>query len=164
MRTIPTKLAYGIATIVTFATIWRLYTLDSVPWNALCISSLAGLSTTLGALIVIFRKTALEDKHLAGTSGMAAAVMLTVSFWEMLLPAYLVLSLIEVLFYFALGFVFFYLLNILYARFGRFIVHTHTKPSSPSTSLSISEVEAARVFKVAVITAVSLTIHNLPEG
>ena len=76
---------------VTFS-ILLLYAIYTMYYNTklvlpFCLSVISGLSTCIGALIVISTSTPITDTHLAYTCGLAAGVMLYISIFDMLLPA-----------------------------------------------------------------------------
>jgi len=104
----------------------------------------AGLSTTLGALLVIVVKNP-GPPHVVFTSSMAAAVMLIVSVFELLIPSVHSVGVLPTALCFSLGWIL--------SRLGSHINFARWIPLSSN-----------KLTRLGVLTAFSLTAHNLPEG
>lgn len=114
------------------------------------VSVVAGLSTTIGGVLAVaFGKP--RDEHLAFVLGMAAGVMCVVSVFDMYIPMIVTYDFFTVTLTLLAGFVCFAVVDRAFLR-----------------DLSAYEdpmiVEDPRTFRIGLLTAIVLTIHNLPEG
>jgi zinc transporter, ZIP family len=125
----------------------------------LCNSVLAGLSTGLGGLVVLLMGIP-SNEVMAGVLGLAAGVMLTVSVFDMWLPAVRQHGIMTPSIGFAIGWVV-------------FVVLDYCIPES----LASGEMDADggdeeakgpegsnQAWRLAILMAITLTIHNVPEG
>ncbi len=121
--------------------------------QALLLTTVAGLSTTLGALIsYLIKKPKLE--YLSILTGFAAGVMIYVSFVELLGN-----SIIEIGFFrsnasFFIGIVFIYLIDKIIPHF-----HMDTEPDSFHEEKIEKDLTEA-----GVLVAIGIALHNFPEG
>jgi ZIP family zinc transporter len=132
------------------------------------LSLLAGLSTCIGGLWIL-TNAKVGPSLLAFTSGIAAAVMLVLSVFDMFLPAFFELGALSTIPSFCFGFGLFVVISQLYSQYGESAVLKSLRSSSQfeTTGLpgsGMSNRETMRVFRTGVLTMISLTIHNLPEG
>eukprot|EP00475_Leptophrys_vorax_P018803 TRINITY_DN25674_c0_g1_i1.p1 TRINITY_DN25674_c0_g1~~TRINITY_DN25674_c0_g1_i1.p1 ORF type:complete len:369 (+),score=76.59 TRINITY_DN25674_c0_g1_i1:46-1107(+) len=135
------------------------------------LSLLAGLSTCIGGIWVLSSKS-VTPSMLAFTSGVAASVMLVLSTFDMFLPAFFELGGLLTIPSFALGFGIFVGISQVYSQYGESAVMKSLRASSqfelPAAgaggSGGMSNRETMRVFRTGVLTMITLTIHNLPEG
>ena len=124
--------------------------------RALLLSTLAGFSTMIGALIIFFSDRK-NEKLISTSLGFAGGVMLSVSFME-LLPSsmsyfrsfaneqlstvYMVISLI---------------LGVLFASLlDKFIPHEEEKDTH--------ELKHENLYRVGIVSMMAIAIHNFPEG
>ena len=121
----------------------------------LLVSSLAGISTAIGALVVI-SSSGITDKGMAMSQGFAAGVMLTVSLADIIPESYekyyvymnAANAIRAVASLFALGWV----MGVAVSRFA-----------VPDTDVNHTDkMESAR--KMALVTTVVMVFHNMPEG
>jgi len=110
-------------------------------------SLLAGLSTSLGALPVLFMKD-ISHRTLDTMLGFAAGVMLAATAFSLLVPAIELGGVWVAVVGFVIGGLFVHLLD-------RYVPHAHfiKGPGGPSSSLS----------KISLLI-LAITIHNFPEG
>lgn len=116
--------------------------------SILILSTLAGSATALGGLVVLIRK---PGKNLFGfLLGLAAGVMLTLSFVELIAEAWNSVGFFLTTIGFASGTLFMFSLDFLL----------------PHTRFSIKEkgLLDEKLFKAGMLIAIGITIHNLPEG
>jgi ZIP family zinc transporter len=119
---------------------------------ALLLSTLAGLSTTLGSLIgLILRKPG--PRFMAYTLGLSGGVMVLVSFVELLPEGIEAVGFAPALIAFFAGFLLMFLVDIL-------IPHQHMGVE-PSDAVGASR---AKLWKTGVCVALGIAIHNFPEG
>lgn len=137
------------------------------------LSLLAGLSTSIGALIVVLYGDKIENKHLAFTSGFAASVMMTISLLDMLVPSIWSIGMVWSFIAFSIGFIVFIAVQRVIESFDvhpeQFALHSSHVDSELDGMLSSGKSDTSvkdkdRLFRLGVITAVILTLHNLPEG
>jgi ZIP family zinc transporter len=117
---------------------------------ALVLSTLAGLSTTIGSFLAIFVRKP-SSRFMAVTLGFSAGVMLLLSFMELLrrgidtvgfLPAYLA---------FFVGMFIMFVLDVL-------IPHQYLAERAPSGG------QDAGLLKTGLLVALGIAVHNFPEG
>ena len=122
-------------------------------------SLLAGLSTGIGGLVVLLMGIP-SNEVMAGVLGLAAGVMLTVSLFDMWLPAVRAYGLATPTLGFAVGWVIFVVLDfcvpdsLAHGEMGE--VGNGEEEKGPEGS--------NQAWRLAVLMAVTLTIHNVPEG
>lgn len=113
------------------------------------------LMTTLGSALVFLFKKEPDNKTQRIFLGFAAGVMISASFWSLLLPAVEesektgLSGWIPVSFGFALGVIFLMTLNLL-------LPHLHIDQNNPSG--------AAKDKKRTTLLITAVTLHNIPEG
>lgn len=113
------------------------------------------LMTTLGSALVFLFKKEPDNKTQRIFLGFAAGVMISASFWSLLLPAVEesektgLSGWIPVSFGFALGVIFLMTLNLL-------LPHLHIDQNNPSDS--------AKDKKRTTLLITAVTLHNIPEG
>ncbi len=125
---------------------------------AIVLTTLAGLSTSIGGLLAFFSKET-DKKFLAFTLGISAGVMLYVSFMELMAKAVDVLGN-------AYGakpgttyaVIWFFCGMALTALIDRLI------PETPPLSDTDPQKNKSSLMRTGVITALALGIHNFPEG
>lgn len=145
-------------------------------WIPLILTLLAGLSTVLGAVFVFVIEKE-NRKFLSGSLGLSAGVMIYVSFMEMmpqslsnledLLPEKT--AVIYMTIFFFLGIFFIALIDKLVPEEKN---PHHALPEEIDYSMvlmtPLDEVlrreEAAKLERVGVLTAITVAIHNFPEG
>ncbi len=125
---------------------------------AIFLTTLAGLSTSIGGLIAIFSKNT-NKKFLAFSLGVSAGVMLYVSFMELLTKAIVVLSanygtkagtsFATVCFFSGM---------FLAALIDKFI------PEADVVSATDNSKNESKLMRTGLITALALGVHNFPEG
>lgn len=124
--------------------------------RALMLSTLAGLSTMLGALIIFFTKGK-NEKLITASLAFAGGVMISVSYTE-LIPSALTyfgietnkpLSTILMVLFLILGIVF-------AAMLDHFVPHVENKETHES--------KHENLYRVGFISMMALALHNFPEG
>ena len=128
---------------------------------ALVISTLAGMSTAIGSLFAIFSKRS-NERFLSFSLGFSAGVMILISFSELLPDARdsLVPALGERLSGMTAGASL--LIGMLLAfLIGRFVPSVDDEIIvKPGDKVG----EAAILMRTGIVTAIAVTVHNLPEG
>ena len=136
---------------------------------AFLLTLIAGLSTGIGGLVVIFMKGT-NKKFLSVSLGFSAGVMIYISFIEILQEArvYLISSfgsykgeLITIISFFA-GMAFVALIDKLIPEFGGH-PFLGEKCESPNPN-AIKSNTSRKLFRTGALTAIAVTIHNFPEG
>jgi ZIP family zinc transporter len=115
------------------------------------LTTLAGLSTTIGSFIAIFYREP-GPRFMAFTMGFSAGVMLLVSFVELLGQGIVMLGFSMAHVAFFVGFLAMFLVDLLLPH--TYIMETHEGHSAMPEKLK----------KTAVLVAVGVAIHNFPEG
>lgn len=126
--------------------------------ESLLYSFLAGVSTVLGAVvIVVFGRPG--PRLLSGLLGFAAGVMLAISFFDLMPEALEHGSLVTV----AVGFLFG--AGVMYAL-DRLIPHAHVSLNNDLTTENIprTQVYSKEMLRVGYLVFFGLALHNLPEG
>jgi len=121
----------------------------------LCNSLIAGLSTGIGGLVVLLMGIP-SNEAMAGVLGLAAGVMITVSIFDMWLPAIHLFGFWTPSLASAVG-------------VGIFLLLEKLIPESLSTGdFNEEEIKGAednkQAWRLALLMAITLTIHNVPEG
>lgn len=131
---------------------------------ALIFSTLAGLSTTIGGLIVLFKKN-LSAKFLSFSLSFSCGVMLYISFTELLNSASEMFlenyvqktSAIFVALAFFIGLILMAILDMLLPD-----------ENSPSKFVKISKIgepkQNKKLLRSGILTAIAIALHNFPEG
>lgn len=129
---------------------------------ALVLTTLAGLSTTVGALIAFLNKNP-SRRYLAIGLGFSGGAMIAVSFIELLPGAIEELDFFWGNFWFFVGIVFIFIIDIL-------IPHVYKEETDDLDDIT-SEVESLddkelqrKVHRIGILSAVGIAIHNFPEG
>ncbi|MBM3709700.1 MAG: zinc transporter ZupT [Actinobacteria bacterium] len=146
----------------------------------LLLTTLAGLSTTIGSIIGIFFKKE-SPKFMSAVLGFTAGVMVGISFFELIPSSFKEIGFIKTSIAFIAGFIFIFLIDYFvpheYAgqkekitdktdkkllRTGLFValgIGIHNFPEGMATFYSsISDI------KIGVAIAIAIAIHNIPEG
>ena len=115
--------------------------------NILALSTLAGLGTGLGGLVVLVRKP--EEKVFVFLIGLAAGIMIMLSFLELLFDSLKMSGLFSAAAGFISGSLVLFLLDVL-------LPHKHI----------VSEKGAidAKMLRTGMLIAIGISLHNLPEG
>jgi len=116
--------------------------------NIFLLSLLAGLATGVGGLIAIIRK---PGKRLFGfLMGTTAGFMIALSFLELINESLKLSGILITIICLSLGALFMFLIDFL-------IPHIHFNEKE-------NHVFDSKLFKTGVLTAIGISIHNLPEG
>ncbi len=121
----------------------------------LSLATLAGLSTTIGALGIFFIKQ--DSKFISMSLGFSAGVMIGVSMLELLPSALLEIGLLKAGFAFILGLITVSFLDI-------FVPHDYMHEHSCADDDKISNGTKVRLGRTGRLVAIGIAIHNLPEG
>ena len=121
------------------------------------LSTIAGLSTVLGAVLIFFTKTK-NDRFLTFSLGFSAGVMITVSFTDLFPTAEA--SLIK---YLGknnglLWSILFLLIGALMAYLIDSFIPSEEKGKFPKTNNNFE------LFRIGLVSTIALMIHNFPEG
>jgi len=145
--------------------------------NVLVLSTLAGLGTALGGLVVLIKKP--EKRLLGALMGLAAGVMLGLSFLKLLGEALDITGLHVAVLGFAAGAILmsvldFVLPHLHFSVDERGLIPTKALRSSTLIAIGISlhnfpegiAVAASYAYlpKLGLIMAVAMAVHNIPEG
>lgn len=145
--------------------------------NVLILSTLAGLGTALGGLVVLIKKP--EKRLLGALMGLAAGVMLGLSFLKLMCEALDITGLHVAALGFAAGAILMSLLDLAlpHLHFSvdeRGLIPSKTIKSSTLIAIGISlhnfpeglAVAASYAYlpKLGLIMAVAMAVHNIPEG
>ena len=151
--------------------------------RAFALTTLAGLSTGIGGL-VIFRKKPLNQHIVSASLGLSAGVMLYIAFVEMLGGSYITLSeiygnrgnLYTVLSFFG-GIFFIMIIDFLVPEAQNphelhsvtdisYDPHLHEKPAKAKLSVVKREEvrEKSNLTRVGLLSAIGIAAHNMPEG
>ena len=129
---------------------------------ALVLTTLAGLSTTVGALIAFINKNP-SRRYLAIGLGFSGGAMIAVSFIELLPGAIEELDFFWGNFWFFIGIIFIFVIDIL-------IPHAYKEETEDLDELAYDdEVDddkehKRKIHKIGILSAVGIAIHNFPEG
>jgi ZIP family zinc transporter len=115
--------------------------------NIVLLSLLAGLGTGLGGLIVLFRKPG--EKLFVFLIGLAAGLMIMLSFMELLVDSLTISGLFAASVGFIAGTLALFFLDIV-------LPHKHV--------VSEKGVINAKMFRAGTLIAIGIALHNLPEG
>lgn len=120
--------------------------------NALLLTVLAGLSTTIGSLIIFFVRKR-RDGFLNMSLGFSAGVMIFVSFVELLNESIENLGFLYAILGFFLGIFIIYLIDVL-------IPHSYEEECACDPNLK----KECDLKRCSIMVAVGIAIHNFPEG
>lgn len=129
---------------------------------ALALSFGAGLATTIGAVLVLAFPARIGESELAFSSGMACGVMFMISVFDMLTPAFAVVGFSSIP-AFTSGALSFIAIERAYSKFESDIL-SYTGLPKDVVSLGEFDPTHSKTLRSAVLTALVLTLHNLPEG
>ena len=129
---------------------------EDVALRALLLSTLAGLSTMIGALIIFFTNGK-NEKLISASLAFAGGVMISVSYTELIPNAMAYfgidsnkpLATILMVLFLALGIVF-------AAMLDKFVPHEENKETH--------EAKHENLYRVGFISMMALALHNFPEG
>lgn len=119
--------------------------------KALLLTTIAGLSTTIGSLIGLFFKKE-NSKFISFTLGFTAGVMVGVSFFELLPSGFEKIGFLKASIAFLIGFIFIFLIDY-------FIPHEYIGQKE-----RINEKTDKRLLRTGLLLALGMGIHNFPEG
>jgi len=119
--------------------------------KALLLTSIAGLSTTIGSLIgLIFRRE--SSKFMSSVLGFTAGVMIGVSFFELLPSSFAEIGFLKASVAFLVGFIFIFLIDY-------FIPHEYIGQKE-----RITDKTSKKLYRTGLFVALGIGIHNFPEG
>ncbi len=117
----------------------------------LILTTIAGLSTTIGSLIgLIFKKE--SQKFMSIVLGFTAGVMIGVSFFELMPSSLETIGFINSSIAFVIGFIFIFLIDY-------FIPHEYIGQKE-----KINENTDKKLLRTGMFVAIGIAIHNFPEG
>ncbi len=119
--------------------------------NALIITTVAGLSTTIGGAIGFIVKQK-NLKFFSFTVGFTAGIMVGISFFELLPSGIAELGFLKACIAFFIGFLFIFLVDY-------FIPHEYIGQKE-----YIKKSKDKRLFRTGIFIALGIAIHNFPEG
>jgi ZIP family zinc transporter len=130
---------------------------------ALLITTIAGLSTGIGGLLSFFTKKT-NTKFLSFSLGLSAGVMIYISFMELIPNAKTFLVESEVPNYEWIVVLAFFC-GVLLSLFIDMLVPEAENPHEIKMIESLNvDIQNFKLKRIGVITAISITIHNFPEG
>jgi len=142
--------------------------LDSFVLNGIMLSLFAGLSTTVGALIALIAtaRGGVSKRWLSGLLGLAAGVMIAVSFVELYAGAVAELDLVSASIAFFIGFGAIFLIDVIVphdyqterTEEDRACCDPSAWPPPDPDDICVCE------ERTGILTALGIAIHNLPEG
>jgi len=115
-------------------------------WVILIISFLSGSTTVIGALLAMFLKR--KRNYVSIGVGFSSGIMIVISFLELLATALTMMDELFVIFAFALGFMFVFIIDIR-------LPHMH---------LIEEKGVSGRLIKISYLVAIGILIHDFPEG
>ena len=130
--------------------------IDKSSFIPLLLSTLAGLSTVIGAIIVFFTKTK-NEKFLTFSLGFSAGVMITVSFTDLFPTAEESIA----KYHGELQGVLWSILFLLIGGLIAFLINTE------DNTYRLSDKESNKnygLFRVGLVSTIALMLHNFPEG
>ncbi len=117
----------------------------------LILTTIAGLSTTIGSLIgLAFKKE--SSKFMSSVLGFTAGVMIGVSFFELLPSSFESIGFIKSSIAFVIGFIFMFIIDY-------FIPHEYIGQKE-----KVSEKTDKNLLRTGLFVAIGIAIHNFPEG
>ncbi|MGL4772154.1 MAG: zinc transporter ZupT [Clostridium sp.] len=131
---------------------------DQSPLLPLLLSSLAGLSTLLGAIIVFLFKPK-DNRLITFSLGFSAGVMLTVSFTDLLPSAEQTLSKFK-------GEYLGVTLSIIFLLIGVAMAYLIDKfiPSDEDNASSNKKSNSKELYNLGIVSMIAIMLHNFPEG
>ena len=131
--------------------------IDKASLFPLLLSTIAGLSTVLGAVIIFFSKTR-NEKFLTFSLGFSAGVMITVSFTDLFPTAQESISKYHGKVNGILWSILFLLIGALMAYLIDIFIPEEEKGTVPNCNNNFD------IFRVGLVSTIALMIHNFPEG
>ena len=131
--------------------------IDKASLFPLLLSTIAGLSTVLGAVIIFFSKTR-NEKFLTFSLGFSAGVMITVSFTDLFPTAQESISKYHGKVNGILWSILFLLIGALMAYLIDIFIPKEEKGTVPNCNNNFD------IFRVGLVSTIALMIHNFPEG
>ena len=117
----------------------------------LLITSIAGLSTTIGSILgLIFKRE--NSKFMSAVLGFTAGVMIGISFFELLPSGFQELGFIKASIAFIAGFIFIFLIDFL-------IPHEYIGQKE-----KLNDSTDKKLLRTGLFVALGIAIHNFPEG
>lgn len=140
---------------------------DSLLLDGLVLSTLAGLSTVIGALIALLAtaRGKLSRRWLSGLLGLAAGVMIAISFIELYPESVEEIGLIRASVWFFIGFAVIFLIDVLVPhdyQTERTAAEERCDPSDWPPP-DPEQLQLCRE-RTGTLAALGIAIHNLPEG
>jgi ZIP family zinc transporter len=132
-------------------------------WPAFLMSAFAGMSTTIGGFIAIFSKRT-NERFLAASLGFSAGVMLLVSFNELLPDSKESLTPVLGERLAGLAAAASLLAGVAIALLIGKLVPSQENARKSKTHGTSEESPMTALVRVGFVTAVAVTVHNLPEG
>ncbi|MHA2174725.1 MAG: zinc transporter ZupT [Candidatus Hodarchaeales archaeon] len=129
---------------------------------ALLLTTFAGLSTTIGAFIAFINKTP-SRRFLAIGLGFSGGAMIAVSFIELLPGAIIELDFFWGNFWFFVGIIFIFLIDILIPHIYKEETEVIELDTLSDTTTEDEELKR-KIHKIGILSAVGIAIHNFPEG
>jgi len=140
---------------------------DSLLLNGMLLSVLAGLSTVIGALIALVAtaRGRLSRRWLSGLLGLAAGVMIAVSFVELYAGSIEGIGLVRASVAFFLGFAAIFAIDVLVPHDYQTERTSEQQTCAPG-QWPPPDPEDIRICRerTGILTALGIAIHNLPEG
>ncbi|UCG01122.1 MAG: zinc transporter ZupT [Candidatus Heimdallarchaeota archaeon] len=133
-------------------------TTEQILWG-LSLSLFAGLSTTLGAILVFIIKKD-DSKIISLSMGFSAGVMLGVSIFELLPEAIRRLEILTAGFFFLVGMIIVAVIDFLIPHE---YMHEHSCEDDKDDFL-VKEKRNPNLMRTGFLVAIGIGIHNLPEG
>ena len=130
--------------------------IDKASLFPLLLSTIAGLSTVLGAVIIFFSKTR-NEKFLTFSLGFSAGVMITVSFTDLFPTAQEAISKYHGKVNGILWSILFLLIGALMAYLIDIFIPEEEKGTVPKCNNNFD------IFRVGLVSTIALMIHNFPE-
>ncbi len=124
----------------------------------LILSTIAGLSTVLGAIIILFTKTRDSNKILTFSLGFSGGIMLTISFTDLFPTAEAAISKYHGSILGVLWTLFFLLIGALISYLIDIFIPTEEKELLKNSNNNFD------LFRLGLVSTIALTIHNFPEG
>ena len=126
--------------------------MDAQIIRALVLTTLAGLSTTIGSFIGLLAKKE-NPRFMSFVLGFTAGVMIGISFFELLPSGFQELGFLKASIAFVGGFIFIFLIDT-------FIPHEYLGEKERNTK----EDQDKKLLRTGMFTALGIAIHNFPEG
>lgn len=156
------NVCYGLGLVLVCVCVGLRLNSITVDWWPLVMSLIAGLSTAVGGILAVILREENTERYLASAFGVAASVMVSVSLVELILPALASLGVMASTVAFLMGCSIFKLVALVYQHFESEI--QSLSGGQKTLSDDIVAKHHGATFRVGILTAISLTLHNLPEG